>query len=170
MLKQLLVIIPLLFSIRCGAQESDDDCQYQIDRLIRFAESYVGTPYVWAANGPDQFDCSGFVRFVYAHFDINLPRTSILQSETGEMRSLDNIQRGDLVFFISGTPPDRDVSHVGIAITDYKDGNFRFIHANSGAGRVSFSEYKEPYYRHSFGGARHVFPCVPLTEENEFED
>ena len=48
---------------------------------------YVGSPYVYEAAGPNAFDCSGFVQYVYAQMGISLPRTSGAQAATGTMVS-----------------------------------------------------------------------------------
>ena len=146
----------------CSAQqpaESDSDCVKKVDKLIRYAQSFIGVSYVWGANGPDSFDCSGFACYVYAKMGITLPRNSKWQSEAGERRSIRNVRKGDLVFFASGVPPDRDITHVGVVISDYENGNFRFIHANKGSGCVSISEFKEPAFKHSLVGVRNVLLC-----------
>jgi cell wall-associated NlpC family hydrolase len=69
-----------------------------------------GKPYVWAAAGPDAFDCSGLVEYAYSAAGIGLPHSSFLQSQMGQYVPRDQLQPGDLVFFYS------PVSHVGIYI------------------------------------------------------
>ena len=138
---------------------NETTCQRRIARIIRYAQTYLGTPYVWGADGEDAFDCSGFVKFIYGHFNIDLPRHSKWQCEAGTPVFITEIKKGDLVFFISGTYPNRDISHVGMAITDYNDGNFKFIHACKGAGEVCINEYKELFYTHCYGGARRFNLC-----------
>lgn len=91
------------------------------DAIITYASQFLGTPYVWAANGPNSFDCSGFTRYVYAHFGVNLPRVSRDQAQVGTPVSRQNLQPGDLVFFKRGGAP---VHHVGIYV-----GNGSYIHA-----------------------------------------
>lgn len=149
----------LLLSFLFHPVSSNDDCQKKIDRIIRYSKSQLGQPYEWGGDGPDSFDCSGFVHFVYGIVGIDVPRVSRSLIQTGHRVTLFNIKRGDLVFFFSGEPPERDISHVGIVITDYKDGNFEFIHANRGSGCVSISEYKQPYFYNSYGGARRIVDC-----------
>lgn len=91
------------------------------DALIAYASEFLGTPYVWGANGPKSFDCSGFTRYVFAHFGVRLPRVSRDQAQTGTYVSRENLQPGDLVFFKKGSAP---VHHVGIYV-----GNGSYIHA-----------------------------------------
>lgn len=138
------------------------DCIFTVDRLIRYAEQYQGCPYVWAANGPDYFDCSGFVHYVFDHFGYNVKRNSKQLSMEGRELSIVEVRKGDLIFFFSGEPPERDVTHVGIAISDYdpKTLNFQFIHANKRDNCVAISNYNEPRFRNSSGCARRVIPCL----------
>lgn len=159
----LLSILLLLWILPCYsfAQAEGDSvrCTRRIDRMIRMAKSYLGTPYVWAANGPESFDCSGFVHYIYTGAGVEVKRNSKQLSETGTFVTLREIKKGDLVFFVSGDPPERDITHVGIVISDYDGKSFRFIHANRSAGCVSISEFSEPRFRNSYGGARRLFPC-----------
>lgn len=138
------------------------ECVFSVDRMIRYAERFQGAPYVWAADGPDSFDCSGFVHFVYAYAGYAVKRNSKQLSSEGRDISIIEVKKGDLVFFVSGTPPDRDISHVGIAITDYdpQTRNFKFIHANKRDNCVAISNYNEQRFRNSSGGARRVIPCL----------
>ncbi len=86
--------------------------------VIAYASNYLGRPYRYGATGPNSFDCSGFVQYVYRHFGVSIPRTSSSQSRYGTYVSRSNLQPGDLVFF--GHP----VHHVGIYV-----GNNSYIHA-----------------------------------------
>lgn len=86
--------------------------------LVAYASNFLGTPYEWGGNGTDTFDCSGFVKYVYAHFGVTLPRVASDQQNVGTPVSKDDLQPGDLVFF--GYP----AHHVGMYV-----GNGCFIHA-----------------------------------------
>jgi peptidoglycan DL-endopeptidase CwlO len=90
------------------------------DAVVAYASNFLGTPYVWGANGPESFDCSGFVRYVYSHFGVSLSRTTYTQINEGSYVSRDDLQPGDLVFFGSGSDPH----HVGMYV-----GNNSYIHA-----------------------------------------
>jgi peptidoglycan DL-endopeptidase CwlO len=79
-------------------------------RALREALTRLGRPYVWAAAGPYEFDCSGLVVWAFAQEGISLPHyTGSLWNE-GVHVSESDLQPGDLVFFYA------DVSHVGIYI------------------------------------------------------
>ncbi|MFD6934638.1 C40 family peptidase [Streptomyces goshikiensis] len=65
---------------------------------ITAALSEVGKPYVWGAEGPDAFDCSGLMQFAFARAGIKLPRKSEQQIGVGVHVDKDKIQPGDLLF------------------------------------------------------------------------
>ncbi|MES1247638.1 MAG: C40 family peptidase, partial [Actinomycetota bacterium] len=68
-------------------------------RVVKYARKFVGTPYVYGGSSPRGFDCSGFVRFVYAHFGVSLPHSSYAQFTDGRRVSRRSLRPGDLVFF-----------------------------------------------------------------------
>jgi cell wall-associated NlpC family hydrolase len=84
------------------------------------AMAQVGDSYVWAAAGPDAFDCSGLMQYAYAAAGVSLPHSSSMQSQMGAPVSRSELQPGDLVFFYS------PVSHVGMYI-----GNGQMVHAST---------------------------------------
>ena len=74
----------------------------------------MGKPYVWGATGPDKFDCSGLVQYVYQYAaGINLPRTTYDQVKVGQTVPLDKLQAGDLVFWGSETAPYHVAIYIG---------------------------------------------------------
>lgn len=116
-------------------------------QVVNYAYNFLGVPYVYGANGPRAFDCSGFTTYVYRHFGVNLPRTARTQFGAGTAVSRDNLAPGDLVFFNTVGY----LGHVGLYI-----GNGDFIHAAS-SGQVKISSLNEGYYRTRYAGARRVF-------------
>jgi cell wall-associated NlpC family hydrolase len=76
------------------------------------SEAYrkLGSPYKWAASGPDRFDCSGLTMWVWAKAGVSLPHSSKAQYAGGRKVSRGSLQPGDLVFY--GSP----IHHVGIYI------------------------------------------------------
>lgn len=85
---------------------------------VAAARSALGRPYVWGANGPTGFDCSGLMQWSYAQAGVALPRTSQAQRYAGRQVPLSQAQPGDLVTYRS------DASHVGMYA-----GNGQVIHA-----------------------------------------
>ncbi|MGW1815602.1 NlpC/P60 family protein [Streptomyces sp. NPDC002125] len=82
------------------------------------ARQALGRPYVWGANGPDGFDCSGLMQWAYARAGVGLPRTSQAQRYAGRMVPLSQARPGDLVAYRA------DASHIGMYA-----GNGQVIHA-----------------------------------------
>jgi len=122
------------------------------DEIIETAKKYLGVQYIWAANGPSAFDCSGFTKYVYKKNGITLPRYSGHQANVGTKISYDDLQKGDLVFFDTAKGFHGKVNHVGIYI-----GNHQFIHASSAKKQVmitSFSQKK--FYKNRFLHGRRI--------------
>ncbi|MHB1341025.1 MAG: C40 family peptidase [Coriobacteriia bacterium] len=78
--------------------------------VVAIAKRYLGARYVWGAEGPNTFDCSGFTMYVYRQVGVRLPRVSRDQIHAGQRVSRGDLQPGDLVFF--GSP----IHHVGIYV------------------------------------------------------
>lgn len=85
---------------------------------VAAAQSALGRPYIWGANGPSGFDCSGLIQWSYAQAGVSLPRTSQGQRYAGRQVPLSEAQPGDVVTYRS------DASHVGMYM-----GNGQVIHA-----------------------------------------
>ena len=126
------------------------------DRLIAYAKRFIGRPYVYGANGPNSFDCSGFTTYVFRHVGIHLTRTSSGQSQQARRirGGFRNLRKGDLVFF--GRRNRHTVGHVGIVISA-TDNDFTFIHAAVHSG-ITISHYHERYYRSCYMFAGRILP------------
>jgi cell wall-associated NlpC family hydrolase len=83
---------------------------------IDYARDQIGKPYVWAADGPDTFDCSGLTMRAWEHGGVSLPHYSVAQYEQSGRVSLSDIRPGDLVFFASNSNDYRTIYHVGLYI------------------------------------------------------
>lgn len=118
-------------------------------QIVAYAEEYLGTPYVLGGNGPNQFDCSGFTKYVYSHFGYTLSRTATDQLQNGVSVSKDELQPGDLVFFKYRT--SKPVSHVGIYI-----GNGEFIHASTNRYVVQIDQMESGHYANVYVYARRI--------------
>ena len=116
-------------------------------RIVQTAMDYIGVPYVFGGTSPGGFDCSGYVRYVFANAGIYLPRMADEQYEVGRPISTRELRAGDLVFFSTYEPGP---SHVGIYLSD---GNF--IHASSSLG-VSIASIYGYYWSDCYIGARRV--------------
>jgi len=114
-------------------------------RAVQFARRLLGVPYRWGGDSPSGFDCSGFVRYVYAHFGLSLPHSSYADFGLGRQVSRGSLRPGDLVFFDG-------VGHVGMYV-----GGGRFIHAPHTGTSVQVTSLAEPWYSSSYDGARRFF-------------
>jgi cell wall-associated NlpC family hydrolase len=118
--------------------------------VINLAYSKIGSPYVWGAEGPNSFDCSGFTSYVFRNAaGISLPRTSSAQSGYGTTVSKSNLQPGDLVFFT--TNGTGNVSHVGIYV-----GGGNMVHSPSTGKSVCVTSINSSYYSSRFVTAKRV--------------
>ena len=117
--------------------------------VIKEAKKYLGVRYRFGGNTKRGIDCSGFTRAVLKRTGKNLPRTASQQSKSGKHVNKKNLRTGDLVFF-KGTYK-KGISHVGIYL-----GKGKFIHASSGAKKVTISSLNKQYYRNHYAGARRV--------------
>ena len=127
-----------LFTIRLSASDAVD-----------FAARLIGRPYVWGAEGPNAFDCSGLTQYVYGRSGIELPRRAISQSRTGDPAGR-RLRRGDLLFFASDGRRS-EVTHVGIY-----EGSGVMINASQRAGRVRRDHLSEAFWAERFMFARRV--------------
>ena len=112
--------------------------------IVDLATKQIGKPYVWGAEGPSTFDCSGLTYYVFKNaVGISLPRTSTEQSKTGTTVSKSNLQPGDLIF--SSTNGTGNVSHVGIYI-----GNNEMIHAPKPGDVVKKTKINNSYWENAY--------------------
>lgn len=141
MAPRLLCTIPVclvLFPTDLRAQDAVD-----------LAARLIGRPYVWGAEGPNAFDCSGLTQYVYRQVGVDLPRRAVNQADAGDPAGR-RLQRGDLLFFSTDTRRSL-VTHVGIY-----EGNGMMIDASQRHGRVRRDSLDERYWIERFMGARRV--------------
>lgn len=110
--------------------------------VVATARTELGKPYVWGASGPDSFDCSGLVDYVYAQQGISLPRTTFDMAVSGSFTTLSGMsgaQPGDIVLFqVDGAGWD----HVGIYI-----GGGQMIHAPQPGETVTSVDLTSSYWQ-----------------------
>ena len=124
--------------------------------MVDLAKEFLGVRYVYGGSGPKSFDCSGFTMYLCKQFGISLPHSATSQWLSGkgvQIRSISDMQPGDLVFFCDPTRSDgKACSHCGVYI-----GNNQFIHASSSKAKIVISDLSSGYYnRYYVGGLRIV--------------
>lgn len=114
-----------------------------------FALQFVGARYVWGGSSPKGFDCSGFTKYVYAQFGVNLPHSSASQYSTSYGAAISDpaaLQPGDIVFFVNTYR--RGISHVGIYI-----GGGNVVQALTPGRGVGVASLNERYWSSRYYGA-----------------
>lgn len=120
------------------------------ESIAKAAREYLGCKYQYGGSGPNAFDCSGFTKFIYGKFGIELPRSSSDQATVGTKVGRDELQIGDLLIF--SNTYRKGPSHTGIYL-----GNNKFIHASTSCKGVIISDLNSDYYRKHFSYGRRVF-------------
>ncbi len=116
------------------------------EQVAAYALNYVGVPYVYGGNTPEQgFDCSGYVKYVYAKVGIEIARVAADQANQGVEVSREELQIGDLVFF----KMDGAIDHVGLYL-----GGGVFIHSPKPGESVRVDNLDDNYYVKRFAVAK----------------
>ena len=125
-------------------------CRANLDKMVKQLQ---GSPYVWAEEGPDYFDCSGLTYYLYGSMGIELPRTAREQAKVGKKVSFKDLKYGDLLFFATGKNRHR-ITHVGMYL-----GNGWFTHASTTKSKVVYSNiYKSKYFKKRLRVCRRYLP------------
>ncbi|WP_187264616.1 C40 family peptidase [Pontibacter beigongshangensis] len=126
----------------------------EIQELIDYALSLIGTPYEYAGISESGFDCSGFTSYVYDQSGVGVGRSSSLQAEDGYQVPKEEVRAGDLLIFTGTDKNDRTPGHVGIVISSPGD-TISFVHSSSNGG-VKISQVEGTGYDERFLQARRV--------------
>lgn len=131
-----------------GSLDHRDPASMPGPTIVATALELVGVRYRYGGDAPAEgFDCSGFVRYVYARHGIVLPRDAESMAAALPRVPVAARRSGDLLFFRTAARTD---SHVGIAVD--RD---RFVHAPSvRSGAVRVSDLRSSYWRRRFTGVR----------------
>jgi len=79
-----------------------------------FAVAQIGKPYVWGAQGPGSFDCSGLTMAAWASAGVTIPRVTYTQATTGTPVSVQDARTGDLVLIPGSDGTAANPGHVGM--------------------------------------------------------
>jgi len=107
--------------------------------LIRFARSFMGTPYLWGGTSTKGVDCSGYTKLIYYYGGVIMTRDASAQFMYGDEISIEkpweSLAPGDLLYFGSVRDGKKNITHTGMYI-----GDTEFIHA-SGSGMVIINSF-----------------------------
>jgi hypothetical protein len=131
----------------------------RIRKFLDLALAQLGKPYVWGAEGPDEFDCSGFVWYCltktggYTGKGVWRATANTYSNWSAwPYVSKDQLQPGDLMFYFSDNPNDgAHIGHIGIYL-----GNGYHVHASSDNGRIVISRI-EGWYAQMLSHGRRAY-------------
>lgn len=125
--------------------------------LIAFAETLIGIPYKYASTDPSQgFDCSGFITYIFNHFRIAVPRSSIDFTNIKREINVEEAKPGDIILFTGTDSANRNIGHMGI-ITSSANNEYQFIHSTSGKANSVTITPLNTYYLKRFVKVIRVF-------------
>lgn len=115
--------------------------------VVSIAKTKLGCKYVWGAKGPNVFDCSGFVYWVYGQIGIAVPGSTDgyyhYKNTTKEIK-FNEVQPGDILL-IFGNERSSGIGHAGIYV-----GNDQYIHAPQTGDVVKISPGAKNKFKHVF--------------------
>jgi cell wall-associated NlpC family hydrolase len=125
-------------------------------KAIKEARTYLGTKHVQGGVARTGLDCSGLTHLAFKEAGLDISRDSRSQSVSGIDISIDNVEAGDLVFFATGSDPNR-ISHVGIITkTGKTKDDLEFIHTSTSRGVVEEKLFQFEYWQKAYRHARRV--------------
>lgn len=121
-------------------------------KIVKFAQKYKGSRYVWGGTSPKGFDCSGFTWYVFKNAaGVDIGRVVKDQSKRGKKVSRGKWKPGDIVFFKNTIKGEKGLTHCGIYIKKNT-----FIHAENEKTGVVISNLSSGYYKDHYAGARRI--------------
>ncbi len=125
--------------------------------LLNYAETLLGIPYKYGSTNPNiGFDCSGFITYVFNHFNIAVPRSSKDFTYIAREVNVKDAKQGDIILFTGTNNAIRKVGHMGIIISNLLD-ECEFIHSSSGKVRGVTITPLNKYYQGRFLKVIRVF-------------
>ena len=103
------------------------------------------------------FDCSGFITYVFHHFNIVVPRSSIDFTEVGQEIAAEQAKPGDLILFTGTDSTERFVGHMGLIVSN-ENGQLNFIHSTSGKQKGVTITPLNGYYQGRYMKTIRIFP------------
>ncbi len=130
--------------------------------LGKMVKKLQGSPYVWAEEGPNNFDCSGYTYYMYGSMGITIPRVARDQAKVGKRIEMKDLQYGDLIFFATNKRSSKKITHVGMYL-----GDGWFTHASTKKHEVIYSNlFTSPYYKKRLRVCRRYLPTKTIQTAN----
>jgi cell wall-associated NlpC family hydrolase len=135
-----------------GTGKEADTRNVSADGIIETAQKYLGVPHCMGGTTMKCMDCSGLLVAVFAKHGIQLPHNSEEQARYGIiLAGMDQLKKGDLVFFIRSYKTSKFITHSGIYYGDNK-----FIHTSSSNG-VIITSLNDPWWKERFVFGTRIF-------------
>ena len=125
-----------------------------LTKVLNTAHSFKGVPYKFGGTTSKGMDCSGLVFMAYKNVNITLARSSKNMYYDGDEVALEDVEKGDLLFFDTDKFQGR-VNHVGM-VTSIDNGTVNFIHSTTTKG-VIITSIDESYWKKAFIKAKTIF-------------
>jgi cell wall-associated NlpC family hydrolase len=133
------------------------------DAVVSFAETLIGVKYKYGSTIKENgFDCSGFITYVFNHFGIAVPRSSVDFTKVGVEIPKEFAGTGDLILFTGTDSTIRIVGHMGIVESNER-GNLLFLHSTSGKAYGVVISPLNGYYETRFVKVIRVFSQTYFT-------
>jgi len=146
------LVLSYLFLFSTAFANDEASVEARINKVIKKAESYMGTPHKMGGMSKRGIDCSALMVVSFSAGNIRLPRTSHEQAKVGKRIARKDLRKGDLIFFkINGTK----ISHTGL-VTKRIGNDVEFIHTSSSRG-VMKSLLNQKYWLKRYTSARRVW-------------
>lgn len=123
------------------------------DKVINTALTFSGVRYKFGGTTRKGMDCSGLLYVSFTEHDVQLPRTSIHMAEEGKKIRINEVEKGDLLFFKTQKRAKR-INHVGMVV-NVEDGEIKFIHSSTSRG-VTVSSLREGFWNGAFVKATRI--------------
>jgi hypothetical protein len=150
--------------------EDHEECKiksYLIDSLVSSGTDLLGTPYRYAGNSANGIDCSGLIHYMFESVGAEVARNSRDLSRLGQKIPIDEVTKGDLVFFKGRNSNSKTVGHVAMVVEGSGD-EMVFLHASSSRGVVIDKISDTTYFRKRllFAKRLEIEEMFELTMEN----
>jgi len=127
-------------------------------QLIAYAQTLKGITYKYGSTDPNiGFDCSGFITFVFNHFGVTVPRSSVDFTNVQHEIPVKDAKPGDLILYTGTDSTKKVVGHMGIIETN-NHGDITFIHSTSGKANGVTETPLNTYYQGRYMKTIRIFP------------
>ncbi len=123
------------------------------DGIITSALAFSGVKYKYGGTTKKGMDCSGLLYVAFKEHNVNIPRISYVMANEGKRIKVNNVVKGDLLFFKT-TKKGKRINHVGLVVA-VKGNDIKFIHATTSRG-VIVSSLREGYWNYAFVKATRI--------------